>query len=273
MKIDGKILAEKVLEGIKNKLTNLPPVTLAIVTLGPEDAWEHYVSQKIKLAKQLGIKTQLINIKNPTEEKLIGTIEQLNNDNNVTGMIIQRPLTRHIEGTKITYAVSPKKDIDGFIKDAYFKPPVWLAIRHILSEIANLENQTLDEFLKGKTATVLGKGETAGIPVIEGMRNLGVELLIIDSKTENKSTILKNADIVISAVGKSTMFNVEDLKRDVIVIGIGLHRENEKLQPDFDEKEVSKIAKYYTPTPGGVGPLNLAYLFKNLISAARLPIA
>lgn len=272
MKIDGKALAEKILEEIRSKLKNLPQITLAIVTLGPEDSWEHYVAQKIKLAKELGIETRLINIKEPTEEKLITTIEQLNNDKSITGIIVQRPLTRHIAGEKITYAVTPKKDIDGFIKDSYFKPPVWLAVKDILSEIVNLENKNLDDFLKNRTITVLGKGETAGGPVIDGLKEMGIEPNIVDSKTKNREQIIRDSDIIISAVGKSDIFKMRELKQGVIVIGIGLHRVDGKLKPDFNEEEVSKIAKYYSPTPGGVGPLNLAYLFKNLATAVKLII-
>ena len=276
MKIDGKILAEKVLESIREELTKLPPVTIAIVTLGPEDAWEHYVSQKIKLARELGIKAQLINIKNPTEEKLIETIEELNNNPEINGIIVQRPLTKHILKDKVIYAVSPQKDIDGFIKGAHFEPPVWLAVRNILNFIYVLnigfksQNSDLAKWLIDKNITVLGKGETAGMPVINGLKGLGAEPQVIDSKTINKEEILKNSDIIISAVGKRGLLEAKDLKEGIIVIGIGLHREDGKLRPDFDEEAVSKIAKYYSPTPGGVGPLNLAYLFKNLIKAAHL---
>lgn len=279
MKIDGKLLAKKVLADIKSELTKFPqPLTLAIVTLGQEDAWEHYVKQKIKLAKKLGVSTELINIKNPTEDKLIKVIEELNNNPKITGIIVQRPLTKHIKKDKVIYAVSSKKDIDGFIKDSYFKPPVLLAVKKILwkiyvqgstPRIGARKNEFL-EWLKSQNITVLGKGETAGEPVIDGLRELGIKPNVIDSKTENSMDIIKNSDVIISAVGKSGMFKAEDLKQGAIVIGIGLHREEEKLKPDFNEEEVSKIAKYYSPTPGGVGPLNLAYLFKNLTKAAQL---
>ncbi len=269
MKIDGKLLAKKVLEDIRTDLKSLPQITLAIVTLGPEDAWEHYVKQKLKLAKELGIKTDLINIKEPTEDKLISIIQQLNNNNNITGIIVQRPLTKHITGAKITYSVKPKKDIDGFIKNSFFLPPVWLAVKDILSEVAKIKNSKLESWLKNKNITVLGKGETAGQPIIDGLRELGIEPKIIDSHTQNSEGILKSSDIIISAVGKSEAFAAADLKNGVTIIGIGLHREDGKLKPDFDEQEVSRVAKYYSPTPGGVGPLNLAYLFKNLIEAAK----
>lgn len=274
MKIDGKILAAKIIEDIKKDVANLSKkgITLkvAIVTLGPEAAWENYVSRKIKLAKDLGIEAQLINIKDPTERKLIETIERLNNDSTVTGIIVQRPLTRHIKEDKVTYAVSPKKDIDGFIKDAYFKTPVWLAIKDLLLEIAKNEKTNFENFLVGKSITVLGKGETAGMPVIDGFRKMEIEPNVVDSKTENAQQIIQNSDIIISAVGKPEMFKAGDLKNGAIIIAIGLHREDGKLKPDFDEKEISKVAKYYTPTPGGIGPLNLAYLFKNLVNASKI---
>ncbi len=275
MKIDGKVLAEKVFGELRNELTNLPQLTLAIVTLGPEDAWEHYVKQKIKLAKELGVSTELINIKDPAEDKLIKVIEELNNNPKITGIIVQRPLTKHIKKDKVIYAVSPKKDIDGFIKNSLFKPPVWLAVKDILKEIYNLQftiyrEPQFTEWLKSQKIAVLGKGETAGQPVIDGLKELGVQPLIVDSKTENSTDIIKKSDIIISAVGRSDLFFADELKEGVVVIGIGLHREEGKLKPDFDEEEVSIAAKYYSPTPGGVGPLNLAYLFANLITAAKI---
>ncbi|MEX2007682.1 MAG: bifunctional 5,10-methylenetetrahydrofolate dehydrogenase/5,10-methenyltetrahydrofolate cyclohydrolase [Candidatus Levyibacteriota bacterium] len=272
MKIDGKKLAEKVLSEIRTELRGLPQITLAIVTLGQEDAWEHYVSQKIKLASELGALTELINIKDPTEEKLIEIIKKLNKDPKITGIIVQRPLTKHIKKDKVIYAVSPGKDIDGFIKNSHFKPPVWLAVKDILSEIAKIEGLNLSKFLKDRTITVIGKGETAGQPVIDGLKKLDAEPNVVDSKTENSGEIIKSSDIIISAVGKSEVFATRNLKNGVTIIGIGLHRQNGKLKPDFDEEKVSKTAKYYSPTPGGVGPLNLAYLFKNLVLAAKLPI-
>ena len=283
MKIDGKALASKIIADIKTDIANLSKKGItpkvAIVTLGPEAAWESYVRQKIKLAEKLGIKTQLINIKNPTEDSLMQIVDKLNNDALIHGIIIQRPLTSHIKKDKVIYAVSPKKDIDGFIKNAYLQPPVWLSIKDILETIYNLQftiykeknSAKFIEWLKEKNIAVLGKGETAGMPIIEGLIKLGVQPLIIDSKTKNKKEILKDADIIISAVGKSQVFNATDLKPNVLaIIGIGLHREKGKLRPDFREDEISKVARYYTPTPGGIGPLNLAYLFKNLITATKL---
>ena len=276
MLIDGKKIGEKIIRQLAEELKDLKDKKavpgLAIVTLGPEESWEKYVSQKIKLAEKLGIPVKLINLQDPTEEKLIELIEKLNSDESVSGIIVQRPLTKHIKEKKVTYAVSPKKDIDGFIKNATFKPPIWLALLEILSEIAKIENQSLENFILNKNIVVIGKGETAGMPVIEGFKDLGIEPQVIDSKTKNKNEILKNADIVISAVGKSNVFRADDLKRGVIVIGIGLHRED-GLKPDFNEEEIKKVAKYYTPTPGGIGPINLAYLFKNLLKATKSSLA
>lgn len=314
MKIDGKKLSEGIITDLKREIaefkTNGIEPGLAIITLGEEDSWEKYVGQKIKLAEKLGIKRKLINLKNPTEKLLTEIIQTLNQDKNIHGIIVQRPLTQHIQKDKVTYAVTPKKDIDGFIKGGYFESPIWLAVKETLGKIRELEFEargvTREEglptarsefspkesgtqralavressgrtpseidWLKSKNIVVLGKGETAGQPVIEGLQAISIEPNIVDSKTseEEKEELLKNADIVISAVGKGNVFSATDLKKDAIVIGIGLHRENELLKPDFNEEEVSKVAKYYTPTPGGIGPINLAYLFKNLINAAKL---
>jgi methylenetetrahydrofolate dehydrogenase (NADP+)/methenyltetrahydrofolate cyclohydrolase len=117
---------------------------------------------------------------------------------------------------------------------------------------------------------VIGKGETAGQPIINYFREREIEPVVIDSKTENKNEILSKADIIVSAVGKREVINSNDLKNGVILIGVGLSPDDQgKTQGDFDEEELEQIASFYTSTPGGVGPVNVALLLENLVEAAQ----
>lgn len=272
MKVSGKELAEDILKKINSDILLLKDggVTpkIAILTLGSEEAWNTYVGQKIKLAKRLGLKSTLINIGHPNEEELVDCIDKLNHNDNVTGIIVQRPMPSSISIDKIISAIDPDKDIDGFRKDSKFGVPSFLAVKRILSYIATKQNSGLKKWLSEKRIVVIGKGETAGMPAIKGLRSLGINPQIIDSKTRDKKDILKKADIIISAVGKKVI-EKEGIKKDVILIGIGINKSNGKLKGDYDEDEIKKVASFYTSTPGGVGPLNLAYLFKNLIDAGK----
>jgi methylenetetrahydrofolate dehydrogenase (NADP+)/methenyltetrahydrofolate cyclohydrolase len=116
---------------------------------------------------------------------------------------------------------------------------------------------------------VLGKGETAGGPTAKGLRRLGIEPQIIDSKTPNPDEIIRNADIVISCVGKGQVVNSTNIKNGTILIGVGTRGEDGKIKGDYIKKDVENIVSAYTPTPGGVGPVNLSFLFQNLIEAAE----
>ena len=126
----------------------------------------------------------------------------------------------------------------------------------------------LFDWLKSKKIVIIGKGATAGKPTEESLKKYGLNPIVIDRKTKKVPEILKSADVIVGAVGKKVI-QPENLKSGVVLIGIGLHRgEDGKLHGDYDDDEVNQIASFYTPSPGGVGPINLAYLFQNLVKAA-----
>ncbi len=271
MIISGKEIANRMREDLKREIENLKSreITpkIAIITLGPEGAWETYVRQKLKIAAELGITAELINLADATEAELLKKIEEINLNPEYHGVIVQRPMPSTISRENVTNAIAPNKDVDGFRDDSPFEVPVWLAAQRLIAESINqLELMQPWQELK---FVVVGKGETAGGPTIEGLRSMGIEPSVIDSKTENPGEILKNADVVITSTGKSSVINAKDLKPGVIVIGIGTHTEDNKLKGDFTEEEVEKVAGSFTPTPGGVGPVNLAFLFRNLIDATK----
>ncbi|MBI4091710.1 MAG: bifunctional 5,10-methylenetetrahydrofolate dehydrogenase/5,10-methenyltetrahydrofolate cyclohydrolase, partial [Candidatus Levybacteria bacterium] len=221
MKIDGRRIAEEIRNELKSYILQLKNQgivpKIAIITLGPESSWETYVRQKIKVARELGIKTVtvLINLEDSDEEKLIRTIREIDKDPNYHGIIVQRPIPPNFNRERVVNSISPKKDVDGFRPDSKFEVPVWLAVKKILeSRIMNYESWRELNFV------VLGKGETAGGPIIRGLKKMGLEPQIIDSRTTNPVTILKNADIIISCVGKIRVVSSKNIKKGVILIGV-----------------------------------------------------
>lgn len=196
-----------------------------------------------------------------------------------------------------------RKDIDAFRKDSSFPMPIVCAVLTILENVyekgvARLEGfptartevvaericegalaggkvgtgprqTTFNSWLKKKSIVIIGKGATGGRPIIKTFRKMGIEPNVIDSKTKNPEDIKKNADIIISAVGKLDVVKKEEIKKGVILLSIGLHKEKDgKLHGDYEEEEIKDIAGFYTPTPGGVGPVNVACLLENLIKAS-----
>ncbi len=287
MKIDGKIIAQQILEDLKNKTKELKKggvvPHLHVITLTSDATSNAYVSQKKIRGEEIDAKITVENLSSGTQiEILLKKIKKLNNDSKVHGIIVQRPLPSQIDETKIAKAINPRKDVDGFHPNSKLTPPVALAVLKILQKIHDLitgesarprviarKYKNFDEWLRSKKITVIGRGITAGKPIINGLKKLGIEPLIISSKTKNSKDILKNSDVVISAVGKPIV-KKNELKNGVVLIGVGMFKDkNGRFKSDYDEDEIKDVASFYTPTPGGVGPINVAMLLKNLITASE----
>lgn len=278
MRVDGKAIAQSILNDLRSRAVFLKKkgVTphLVIVLIGNDLASQAYVGQKELKAKQIGAKTTVMNYKSGiTNQELIKTIEKLNNDSNAHGIIVQRPLPKHINSDDIARVINPKKDVDGFHPQSKFEMPLSIAVLRILEHIfssSKKDGQKFIDWLKTKSVVIIGKGEAGGKPVINSLRKLGIQPLIIDSKTANPDAITKKADIIISAVGKPNIVRAEMVKKDVILISVGLYKgEDGKLHGDYDEEKIKGIASFYTPTPGGVGPVNVACLLANLVTTAE----
>src|SRR3989344_7240522 len=212
MKIDGRKIADKILLQLKAKVEKLKKKSinphLAIVFVNKDPASLTYVNQKKLKGEGIGAKINIINFsQNTAESEILKTIEQLNNDNNVHGIIVQQPLPKNISNN-VYLSVSPNKDADGFLPNSKFQPPITLAILKILEQIftrshlAISQGETLITWLKSQNIVVIGKGQTGGKPIINSLNKKGVNPTIIDSKTPNPKKITQNADIIISAVGK-----------------------------------------------------------------------
>lgn len=274
MELSGRKLAEDVLGNVKARVLRLAKKEtipeLAIVTVGGEDAWFSYVTQKLKTAERIGIKTKLISLDGKSEDELFKIVQELNESKSVHGIIVQRPIPASFNRERIVSAIKTMKDIDGFRSDSPYTVPVVLAVQHFIKEAYGVTTASdLKKVLVNQSVLVVGKGETAGKPTTKWLNSERADYNTINTKTKDPCQYIKKADIVISAVGKSHVIDPKCLKKGVVLIGIGIHKENGKLVGDYDEEQIKSIAKAYTPSPGGVGPLNLAYLFQNLVTAAE----
>jgi methylenetetrahydrofolate dehydrogenase (NADP+)/methenyltetrahydrofolate cyclohydrolase len=276
MKIDGRTIAADILNELRGKALELKKEgiipTMAVILIGDIQSSNAYVRQKELKAKEIGAEIKIFRFdETVTNEELENLIKQLDADSSIHGIILQRPTPTNIQAEKLEELISPVKEIDGFGKDSLYIVPVAAAADEILGKVfAYLKlGEDFKNWLIAKNIVVIGKGETAGQPIINWLEKSGIEPNIIDSKTENKNEILKTADIIISAVGKRGVIKNEWLKKGVILIGVGLSAdENGKTGGDYNDSEVEKIAAFYTPTPGGVGPVNVALLMRNLVEAA-----
>lgn len=262
-KINGKVIAEEILNRLKRQVKTSSP-TLAIILVGNDPASKSYVEQKILKAKSIGVKVIVKQfVQQVSEKELLSTIEQFNNNSNIAGIIVQRPLPVHIDTAIIDKAVDPKKDVDGFSPNSKFDPPLAAAVLKILEYVHKLST------LQTKKVVVIGKGETGGGPIITALTKLGIKPIVTDSKTTNPKNITKTADIIISAVGKEKIITGDAIKKGVVLISIGLSKNaGGKLVGDYDEDDIKNKALFYTPTPGGVGPVNVACLLENLVKAS-----
>lgn len=276
MKIDGQQIAQSIIESLKKEvaLLNRRGVIphLAVILVGDNKSSSIYVRQKELKTKSIGAKISVYRFKEDiSQDEILSLIKQLNADPNVHGIIVQRPLPSHIDDEVITYSTDANKDVDGFRHDSHFSPPVALAVYRILEEIKKKADSqgSFASWIKNKKIVLIGKGKTAGRPIMQYFTKLGIPLTVIDSKTKYKENILRNADILISAVGKKGIIQPEFIKKGAILIGVGMHQEKGKMHADYEEELVAEKASYFTLVPKGVGPVNVAMLLYNLVKAAK----
>lgn len=277
MKIDGKAIALEMYENLKLRVKRLNDKGLTphlvVILVGNDPASKVYVGQKEKWGIYIDAKITILHYdQDITEEKLTKIVQDISNDPYVHGLIIQRPLPEHINRDKIISIINPEKDIDGFHPDSPYDVPVALAVMKVLNFIwSSIKEQvSFNEWLNSKKLVVIGRGETAGGPIIRLLRKNHIQPEIISSKTENRKELINNADIVVSAVGRPNIIQADQIKEKAIVIGVGLFRGNDdKLHGDYDPDQISQKASYYTQATGGVGPINVAFLLQNLVEAAE----
>ena len=285
MKIDGKLIAAEILDDIKTEVKRLQKKNidprLAVVLIGEDAASLSFVKQKTKAAQLTGITLSLHHFKKtPLYQKLAEFIHELGQDESIHGIIIQRPLPPSLSASSLTKIIKPNKDVDGFLPKSHFLPPLGLAIFKVLNEIyfRHLHKKVKPKddctkpflaWLKSKNIVLIGQGETGGKPISQTFQKYRINFLLINSRTENTEEYISQADILISSVGKSQIIKSNQLKSGAILLGVGVHKEKDKLVGDYDEKEIATTAGYYTPTPGGIGPVNVACLLQNVVTACK----
>lgn len=275
MRIDGKVIAHDIKEELKKQVFRLRRKNiiphLAVILVGNDPSSLIYIKQKKKVGEKIGVKISIYNLECTINKKrLVNLVNKLNKDKTTNGIIIQRPLPLQIEKEELDRLVIPRKDVDGFHPDSLFLSPVALAVARILEWVKSdkKNSESLLQWLKKQKILVIGRGETAGRPIAEFLRKNQIKFIVAHSQTDNIKQLCLSSDIIISAVGKPNIVRRDALTTKTILIGVGLHPEEEKLQTDYNQEEIAPKVAYYTPVPGGVGPVNVACLFENLLKAA-----
>lgn len=275
MKVSGKEVAEAISEKLRKQVEklNVQPC-LAIILAGDNPASRIYVDNKIKAAEKIGVKTEFFEFSKDRFNECSETIQKLNNDKTVHGIIIQYPTFEGWSFDELFLKVDPNKDVDGFGKDSPFRGATALAVWEMLTAFSLIEKfDKTEDFLKDKKIVILGRGKTAGLPTRELLESKGLKVEVITRETENPDEIIKDADVVISATGQKNIINAKNVKKGAYVIGVGVGRENidgkSKIYGDINEEEISEIAKLYCPTIGGIGPLTIVSLLENVIESAK----
>ena len=269
--MDGKALAGRIRADVAREIADLGHVGLATVLVGDDPASDVYIRLKHGAAKEAGIHARDVRLDAATSEAdVLALVEELNADDEVDGILVQLPLPSHIDETKVTYAVAPSKDVDGFhpvnAGNLYLGTPL-----HVPATpagcMALLEEYGVDP--KGKNAVVIGRSEIVGRPAAMLLLHAHATVTICHSRTVDLGAEVGRADIVVAAVGVPGIVAPDMVKPGATVIDVGLTRgEDGKIRGDVDPA-VADVAGLLTPMPGGTGPMTIALLLESAVKAAR----
>ena len=267
--LDGKKVSEEITNKVKKEIEDKKlNLTLAIIWVGDNEASRIYINNKIKKCDYVGIKTILYHLDEKTrEEEVIKLIDELNNRNDINGIILQSPTPVHINEIKCFNRINYQKDIDGFSNISIGNLSLGCPYYISCTPKGILEYYNIS--LSGKNVVVINRSNIVGKPLLQLLLNKDATVTICHSKTENISLFTKNADIVISAVGIPKYITEDMIKDDAIVIDVGISRVDGKVLGDVDFNNVSKKASYISPVPGGVGPMTIAMILENMIEKVK----
>lgn len=267
--IDGKKISLEIQEELKQtvKQCMIRP-SLAVIQIGDNEASNTYIRNKEKACEKVGIYFRHYKFEDATPElTIINKIKELNNDDYVDGIIIQLPVPEKYNEKRLTNTIINTKDVDGLTDINVGR---LISGRKSITPCTPLAVMTLLEkynvSLTGKDVVIVGKGKLVGRPLINLMLKEGATVTVCHSKTEDLASHTKRADILISACGVKHLIKEDMIKKDAVVIDVGINIEDGKLYGDVDFKKVSKKASLITPVPGGVGPMTVAMLLKNVIN-------
>ena len=270
--LDGKHIAKDYRQGLQDQVETLKEKgytpKLSVILVGNDGASQSYVN-----SKKIGMISEIVHLSEDTsEEDVLKELDRLNNDDSVSGILVQVPLPKQVSEQKILEAINPEKDVDGFhpsnigklyIDEQTFVPCTPLGIMEILKHA--------DIDLEGKNAVVIGRSHIVGQPVSKLLLQANATVTILHSRTKDMHSHLKHADVIVSAVGKPGLVTKDDVKEGAVIVDVGnTPDENGKLKGDVEFEEVKEIAGAITPVPGGVGPLTITMVLNNTLLAEKM---
>ena len=274
--IDGKSIAEEIRTSIKERVSkmketmNINP-SLTVILVGDNPASQVYVRNKERACIEVGIDSNIIRMSEKTsEQELLDTILKLNEDRSVHGILVQLPLPEQINEDKIIAAIDPNKDVDGFhpinrgklfAGEKSLEPCTPMGIIRLLDHIGYE--------IEGKNAVIIGRSNIVGKPVALMLLKRNATVTIVHTRTKDIKSITQTADILVVAVGRAKIVDSSYIKEGAVVIDVGINRLDGKLCGDVDFDDVKDKAGYITPVPRGVGPMTIAMLLENTLTAAE----
>lgn len=275
--LDGKQIAKEYRQGLQEQVEALKErgftPKLSVILVGNDGASQSYVKSKKKAAEKIGMISEIAHLDESTsEEDVLKELDRLNNDDSVSGILVQVPLPKQVSEQKVLESINPDKDVDGFhpsnigklyIDEQTFVPCTPLGIMEILKHA--------DINLEGKHAVVIGRSHIVGQPVSKLLLQQNATVTILHSRSKDMSKHLKDADVIVSAVGKPGLVTKNVVKEGAVIIDVGnTPDENGKLKGDVEYEEVKEIAGAITPVPGGVGPLTITMVLNNTLIAEKM---
>ncbi|MBP7211991.1 bifunctional 5,10-methylene-tetrahydrofolate dehydrogenase/5,10-methylene-tetrahydrofolate cyclohydrolase [bacterium] len=272
--LSGKELSARITENLTDEIKNFnKKPSLAVILVGNDPASELYVGMKQKKSAKLGINSSIIKFDENTDEKtLLAKIQELNLDNSVDAILVQLPLPKQINKKKVFETILPTKDVDGFTPENVGRLTLGLSPYAIACTpkgiLTMLNNYNIK--IDGKNVVIIGRSDIVGKPMAQLMLNENATVTVCHSHTKNLPQLTKNADILISAVGKPKMVTKDMIKENAVVIDVGVSKIDGKIVGDVDFEAVSAVASYITPCVGGVGPMTIASLMQNTFELFKL---
>lgn len=273
--LNGKDVAAYIKQQVKTEIENKNiNACLAVIVVGNDPASQVYVRNKKKACEEVGIKSVVYELEeNSTEEDLLFLIDMLSVDPFVQGILVQLPLPKHIDESKVIAAIPPEKDVDGFHIENTGK--LWSGMQCDIvactpaGVIEMLDYYNID--IAGKHCVIVGRSNIVGKPMAALLLDRNGTVTICHSKTKNLAKITKQADILVVAIGKSKFITADMVKNGAVVVDVGINRdENGKLCGDVDFENVKEKTSWITPVPGGCGPMTVAMLMKNVLGAVKI---
>ncbi len=275
--IDGKAISKQIREEIaaeRAEFTAKSGITpgLAVIIVGEDPASQVYVRNKRRACDEVGFYSESYELSaQTTQEELEALVDKLNNDDKIHGILVQLPLPKHLDETRVLLKINPEKDVDAFhpynvgkimIGDYSFLPCTPAGV------MALIERSGID--VCGKKCVVIGRSNIVGKPMAMLLLHSHGTVTICHSRTQNLASICKEADILVAAIGKADFVGADMIKEGAVVIDVGMNRKADgKLTGDVNYAEAEPLASYITPVPGGVGPMTITMLMQNTLTAAK----